>query len=128
MREAYSGRCARDPIGCESGNAAIGAIDLLCLAGAPTFAVMALLTGGTDGGGQPDMLCSVTQHASPLNGMAVMYLLMSAFHSAPWVRLLSNRRDARPPGWSGRPPGSIDLGHTQPALVRAARRGSITGL
>lgn len=41
----------------ESGSAtALGAADWLCLAAAPTFAVMALLTGAF-GGGQPDILC-----------------------------------------------------------------------
>jgi predicted deacylase len=49
---------------------------------------MALLTGV--GGGPPDMLCSAA-HASPLSGMAAIYLLMSAFHSAPWLKLISNR-------------------------------------
>jgi hypothetical protein len=93
MRETYSGRCMRDPIGFESGNAAVGSADFLSLAAAPAFAVMALLTSGIDGGWS-DMLCSATQHASPLNGMVVMYGLMSAFHSAPWLRLLSNRRNA----------------------------------
>jgi hypothetical protein len=27
-----------------------------------------------------------------LRGMAVMYMLMSAFHAAPWVRLISDRQ------------------------------------
>ncbi len=74
-----------------SGNvAARGAADALCLAAAPTFAIMALLTGVH--GGPPDMLCAVAQHASPLSGMVPMYLLMSAFHSAPWLKLISGRR------------------------------------
>src|SRR5712671_4539939 len=76
----------------ESGNAAaLGAADWLCLAAAPTFAIMALLTGVL-GGGPPDMLCSAAQDASPLSGMVPMYLLMSAFHSAPWLKLVSGRR------------------------------------
>ena len=75
-----------------SGNATtLGAADLLCLAAAPTFAIMALLTG-VFGGGSPDMLCSAAQAASPLSGMVPMYLLMSAFHSAPWLKLISARR------------------------------------
>jgi hypothetical protein len=72
----------------ESGNTA--AADWLCLAAAPTFAVMALLTGvlgGVLGGGQMTMVCSTAPDASPLNGMAAMYLLMSAFHLAPWLKL-----------------------------------------
>ena len=91
MNEAYAGECIRGAIGCESGNVAAGAVGLLSLAAAPTFAIMALLTGALDVG-PPHTLCSATQHASPLNGMAVMYLLMSAFHSAPWLKLMSRRR------------------------------------
>jgi hypothetical protein len=60
----------------------------LSLAAAPTFAVMALLTG-IAGGGMPDILCSAAQGASPLSGMTLMYLLMSAFHLAPWLKLVS---------------------------------------
>jgi hypothetical protein len=76
----------------ESGDvAALGAADWLCLAAAPTFAIMALLTGVL-GGGSPDMLCSATQDASSLSGMVPMYLLMSAFHSVPWLKLVSSRR------------------------------------
>jgi hypothetical protein len=65
--------------------------DWLCLAAAPIFAMMALLTAIL-GGGSPDMLCSSAQGASLLTGMVPMYLLMSAFHSAPWLKLISNRR------------------------------------
>jgi hypothetical protein len=62
--------------------------DWLVLAALPTFAIMALLTsiiGGAD-------ICSSAPDASPLNGMAAMYLLMSAFHAAPWLKLLSSQR------------------------------------
>lgn len=77
----------------ESGSAtALGAADWLCLAAAPTFAVMALLTGAF-GGGQPDILCGAPPGASPLNGMVLMYMLMSAFHTAPWLKLIAGRRD-----------------------------------
>ena len=77
-------------IRCENGNAAAtGAADWLYLAAAPTFAIMALLTGVL-GGGSPDALCSVAG-ASPLSGMVPMYLLMSAFHSAPWLKLIASR-------------------------------------
>jgi hypothetical protein len=64
----------------------------LSLAAAPTFAVMALLTCVL-GSNHPDLLCSAAQ-ASPLSGMVPMYLLMSAFHSAPWLKLISSRRNA----------------------------------
>jgi hypothetical protein len=70
------------------GAAAIGAAGWLCLAPAPTFAIMALLTA-VHGGGASDMLCSVAPGGSPLTGMVPMYVLMSAFHMAPWLRLLS---------------------------------------
>jgi hypothetical protein len=82
MSEAYTG--GRNV-------AALGAADWLCLAAAPTFAMMALLTGAL-GGGPPDMFCATAQDASPLSGMVPMYMLMSAFHSAPWLKLISSRR------------------------------------
>ena len=79
MSEAYTG----------GGNAAaLGAADWLCLAAAPTFATMALLTGLL-GGGPPDMFCAGAQDASVLSGMVPMYVLMSAVHSAPWLKLIS---------------------------------------
>ena len=59
----------------------------LSLAATPTFAIMALLTG-LHIDGMPDMLCSTMRGTSPLTGMVPMYLLMSGFHSAPWLRLL----------------------------------------
>jgi hypothetical protein len=64
--------------------------DWLCLAATPTFAMMALLTVVL-GRGAPDVLCAAAT-ASPLGGMVPMYLLMSAFHAAPWLRLVSGRR------------------------------------
>ncbi len=73
------------------GVAALGAADWLCLAAAPTFGIMALLTGVL-GGGQTAMMCSTAPDASPLGGMAAMYLFMSAFHLTPWLRLISRRR------------------------------------
>jgi|SRR4029077_15749762 hypothetical protein len=76
--------------------AASGAADWVCLAAAPTFAVMALLTGVL-GGGQQNMFCAA-QAASLLGGMVWMYMLMSAFHSAPWLRLISGRQRGAP--WS----------------------------
>ena len=67
-----------------------GAADCLSLAAAPTFAIMALLTAIL-GGGPLDMLCGAAPAASPLTGMIPMYLLMAAFHTAPWLKLISNR-------------------------------------
>ena len=68
----------------------LGATECLSLAAAPTFAVMALLTAVL-GGGPLAMLCSASPDASPLTGMIPMYVLMSAFHAAPWLKLISNR-------------------------------------
>jgi hypothetical protein len=82
----------------QCGNAAAdGAADWLRLAAAPTFAILALLTGEL-GGGPTDMLCSSAQNASPLSGMALMYWLMSVFHAAPWLKLISKRRSSAPVG------------------------------
>ncbi|WP_426419960.1 hypothetical protein [Bradyrhizobium genosp. A] len=64
----------------------------LGLAATPTFAIMAALTAVL--GGPADMLCSAG-HGLWLGGMVPMYLLMSAFHSAAWLRLISGRRWVR---------------------------------
>lgn len=72
----------------ESGHpAALGAAEWLMLAAAPTFAVMALVTA-VAGTGPADVLCSAA-HASPFGGMVPMYALMSAFHLAPWLKLIA---------------------------------------
>ncbi len=63
----------------------------LALAAAPTFAIMALLTA-VAGSGSLDSLCSAA-NAPFVGGMVPMYLLMSAFHSAPWLKLISGRRN-----------------------------------
>lgn len=89
MSKALTGTRGCDAIRENSSTAATGAADFLYLAAAPTFALMALLTAF--GGRSPDALCSIAG-ASPLGGMAVMYLLMSAFHLAPWLQLVSRRR------------------------------------
>jgi hypothetical protein len=72
--------------------AALGAAGWLGLAAAPTFAVMALLTCVP--GADADMMCSAAHGASALSGMALMYVLMSAFHLAPWLKLIARRRSA----------------------------------
>ena len=90
MTEAYhtnsTGGASRDDKGAA---AALGIAKWLCLAATPTFAIMALITGVL-GGGPVDMLCS-TGHGSPLTGMVPMYMLMSAFQLAPWLKPLSRR-------------------------------------
>ena len=88
MSEALSDRCGSGAHDSKGDNAAaIAAADFLYLAAAPTFAIMAILTSVL-GGGSPDALCG----ASPLSGMAPMYVLMTAFHLAPWLKLISARR------------------------------------
>jgi hypothetical protein len=90
MSEIHAGGSAGGAIPGENANpAALGATDWLALAAAPTFAIMALLTLL---GEAPNMICSAAQDASRLGGMVPMYLLMSAFHSAPWLKLVSKRR------------------------------------
>ena len=64
----------------------------LGLAATPTFAIIAVLTAALSGG-PADMLCAAG-HESLLGGMVPMYLLMSAFHSAAWLKLLAERRGA----------------------------------
>ena len=92
MSEVHASGCAFGAIHRESGDAAaLGAADWLSLAAAPTFAAMALLTAHTGG---LDVLCMTAQDASPLSGMVSMYLLMSAFHSASWLKLIARRREA----------------------------------
>ena len=39
------------------------------------------------------MLCLTERDVSALSGMVPMYLLMSAFHLAPWLKLTSSRRN-----------------------------------
>ena len=68
--------------------APLGIADWLCLAAAPTFAVMALLTCIHTGDG---VMSCLGADASLLTGMPLMYLLMSAFHLAPWLRVISGR-------------------------------------
>ena len=67
----------------------LGAADWISLAATPTFAIMALLTG-MFGGGPMDMLCSAWCVSVERN--VPMYVLMSAFHLAPWLKLISRRQ------------------------------------
>ncbi len=87
MSEDRIGRRGRDANRHEGANTASpDAAYWLNLAAAPTFAIMALLTLAGALGRPPEM------HASPLTGMVPMYLLMGAFHSAPWLRRDLSRR------------------------------------
>ena len=86
MSDVHTGAGGAIP---ENTNAPLGAADWLCLAAAPTFALMALFTCLQ--GGDAAMLC-MGASASPLTGMPAMYLLMSAVHLAPWLRVMSGRQ------------------------------------
>lgn len=90
MTDAPSPSMSRQDAGVRAGGgpAAPGLANRLALAAAPTFALIALWTGLS--GAPPDMMCM--RAASPLNGMTAMYVLMSAFHAGPWLRLMAGRR------------------------------------
>jgi hypothetical protein len=79
-------------VGGESNGAGVArvAADWLGLSAAPAFAIMALMTVCLGGGMEP--LCAATQQGSFTSGMVPMYLLMSAFHVGPWLRLIAGRR------------------------------------
>ncbi len=66
----------------------LGAASTLPYAASPVFALIAVLTQMY---GTADAMCSAMPmtSASVLSGMVPMYLLMSAFHAAPWLRLLA---------------------------------------
>jgi hypothetical protein len=90
MTEAHPANASRGASCDDEGVAAAPGVAVwLRLAATPTFAIMALLTGLL-GGGPMDLLCSAS-HGSPLSGMTPMYLLMSAFHSPPWLKLIFGR-------------------------------------
>jgi hypothetical protein len=73
-----------------------GVAGWLSLAATPSFAVMAVVTGLS--ASAPMMNCMAMPEASALSlgGMVPMYLLMSVFHAAPWVRLMTLGKKASP--------------------------------
>ena len=89
MSEAYRANSAGAGSHGDGGATAFGLADWLSLAATPTFAMMALMIVALGGGAEP--LCSA-MHGSVMSGMVPMYLLMGAFHTAPWLRLISGRR------------------------------------
>jgi hypothetical protein len=92
MSEAYFSECTNGAIRSDGRREeGLGAGHWLGLAAAPTFAIMALISW-TQGGGMPDMLCVAMHDPSPLTGMVPMYVLMSAFHLGPWLKLIANGR------------------------------------
>jgi hypothetical protein len=72
----------------EGATAALGLAEWLHLAATPTFAIMALLTAL--GGSPMGRLCS-SERVAPLSGMVTMYILMTVFHSRPWLNLISGK-------------------------------------
>jgi hypothetical protein len=69
-----------------------GTAGWLALAASPTFAVMAWFATND----APSMaFCSSGSSILPVDGMTVMYLLMSFFHLAPWLKLASSHLLAR---------------------------------
>jgi hypothetical protein len=77
----------------------------LGLAAMPAFAIMALLTGISDGDAA-GLICSSAHGGASLGGMASMYLLMAVFHSVPWLKLVPRRPTAPIP--QSRRPSSND--------------------
>ena len=62
----------------------------LSLAAAPIFGAMAMASAAA-ARGPMDALCGPGSDW-PLDGMVVMYLLMCAFHIAPWLKRMGDRR------------------------------------
>ena len=71
-----------------AGAPAVRDADWLCLAATPAFAMMAVLTVAFSD--DMPMICSTGSF--PLAGMVPMYLLMSLFHCAPWLKLLARKK------------------------------------
>lgn len=66
----------------------------LSLAAAPTFALMAWIAATN---ASRISICSLAPEMLPVDPMALMYLLMSIFHIAPWLKLFSGRLSAVQP-------------------------------
>jgi hypothetical protein len=80
-------RIGTAPSCCDDGTAS-GVAGWLSLAATPAFGMMAAYTGIF---GRPEMICASMPDALPLNGMVLMYVLMSIFHATPWVKLAVRR-------------------------------------
>ena len=77
----------------DGGSLLRGVASGLSLAATPAFGAMAMITSVFEHG-RVEMVCSIGPDASPLTGMAGMYLLMSALHLGPWLKLIADRRRA----------------------------------
>lgn len=98
-------------------NSTSRATNWLSLVAAPTFALMAALTSVADHG-TPEALCSAMSHTSALSGMVPMYVLMSAFHLAPWLKLIAGWRSG------GRAAGTHEGGVARPFVPSLSARSS----
>ena len=67
---------------------ACGTTGWLTFAASPTFALMAWIAVND---APPMAFCSMGSSFLPLDGMTVMYLLMSLFHLPPWLKLASSQ-------------------------------------
>ena len=83
VSEAYSARSA-------GGSGGERAAAWLSFMAAPAFATMALITAHPGGGMAP--LCMGVEHGPLVSGMVPMYLMMGAFHSGPWLRMIARWR------------------------------------
>jgi hypothetical protein len=60
----------------------------LTLASSPTFALMALISTIN---APPQSMCATGTFFLPVDGMTMMYLLMTLFHLPPWLKLAGHR-------------------------------------
>ena len=123
MSEAYPANSVGGGHGDDVAIARVAA-DWLGLAAAPAFAMMALMTFCLGGGMEP--LCSATPFGSLMSGIAPMYLMMSAVHSAPWLRMITGARDGgfSPPSSARRAPAH----HVASAPTAATERLNSTSV
>jgi hypothetical protein len=89
---------------------ALRATDWLRFAAAPTFALMAVVTGFCS---SQDIVRSTADGAWPLGGMVPMYVLMSVFHCAPRLKLVAKwRSGSAPPAEPASPDGVVQAKST----------------
>jgi hypothetical protein len=89
------------------------ATQLLSLAPTPTFALLGLLSATQESNLQ-HMICSAAHSTSPLTGMVSMYLLMSVFHCAPWLRRI---------GRYVAPKSAVNPAHRAPSHAQRGSQG-----
>ena len=82
--------CGQNHVPARSAIGAVGVEEVLALAAAPTFAVMALLNA-TAAADPASVICSAAG-LSPMHGMLAMYGLMAVFHLQPWLKLARGNR------------------------------------